>query len=430
MPNPSRENHLKLMNSKYLIKFDWVTLFLYMGLVGVGLVNIYSTSHNAEVNMLSLQHAFGKQLFFAGISLVIIFFVQFAPVKIFERYSSIAYLAIVALLLGLFVFGTEVSGARSWYSLGGFSFQPAEFAKVVAALAITKHISDINTDLKKRTHRRTALILILLPALLILPQPDPGSALVFLSFFLVLHAEGMPSVYLWSFFGLALLFVLTLLLGVKVITYGLLGLAAIFIPVFLTKRRRKKILPTIAVLVLSVAFAQSVGYIFENVFEQRHRDRFNIVLGKEVDTQGIGYNINQSQIAIGSGRFSGKGFLEGTQTKGDFVPEQQTDYIFTTIGEEWGFIGSFLVILLFASLMHRVLNHSKRQKNDFSRIYCYAVVVLILTHFGVNLGMVLGLIPTIGIPLPFLSYGGSHLLAFSLLLGVYFRLDANRVNEW
>lgn len=407
-----------------------MTLFLYVGLVGVGLVNIYSTSHSPEVNMFSLQHAFGKQFFFAGVSLAMIFFVQFGPVKIFERFSSIAYLVIVGLLLGLFVFGTEVSGARSWYSVGGFSFQPAEFAKVVTALAITKHISDINTNLKKWSHRRTALILILLPAILILPQPDPGSALVFLSFFLVLHAEGMPSFYLWSFFGLALLFVLTLLLGVKATTYGLVALGVVAIPVLVSKTRRNKMLSTLAIVTLAIGFVQSVNYIFENVFEQRHRDRFNIVLGKEVDTQGIGYNINQSQIAIGSGRLSGKGFLEGTQTKGDFVPEQQTDYIFTTIGEEWGFLGSFLVIILFVSLMHRILNHAKRQKNDFSRIYCYAVVALILTHFGVNLGMVLGLIPTIGIPLPFLSYGGSHLLAFSLLLGIYLRLDANRINEW
>ena len=210
----------------------------------------------------------------------------------------------------------------------------------------------------------------------------------------------------------------------------LVALGVVAIPVLASKTRRNKILSTLAVVTLAIGFVQSVNYIFENVFEQRHRDRFNIVLGKEVDTQGIGYNINQSQIAIGSGRLSGKGFLEGTQTKGDFVPEQQTDYIFTTIGEEWGFLGSFLVIVLFVSLMHRILNHAKRQKNDFSRIYCYAVVALILTHFGVNLGMVLGLIPTIGIPLPFLSYGGSHLLAFSLLLGIYLRLDANRINEW
>lgn len=419
------------MNSnKYLLKFDWVTLLLYMGLVAIGLVNIYSTSHNPEVNMFSLQHAFGKQLFFAGLSLMLILFLQFSSVKIFERFSSVAYLGIIGLLLGLFLFGTEVSGARSWYSLAGFSFQPAEFAKVVTALAITKHISEINTDLKKLKHRRTALILILLPVVLILPQPDPGSALVFLSFFLVLHAEGMPSFYLWSFFGLIFLFVLTLLLGVKVITYGLMAVALVFMVVFLNKRRRKVLMPALAVIFIGIGFAQSVNYIFENVFEQRHRDRFNIVLGKEVDTQGIGYNINQSQIAIGSGRFTGKGFLEGTQTKGDFVPEQQTDYIFTTIGEEWGFLGSFLVIVLFVSLLHRILYHAGRQKNDFSRIYCYAVVVLILTHFAVNLGMVLGLVPTIGIPLPYISYGGSHLLAFSLLIGIYLRLDANRINEW
>ena len=181
---------------------------------------------------------------------------------------------------------------------------------------------------------------------------------------------------------------------------------------------------------MASAFVQSVEFVFENVFEQRHRDRFNIVLGREVDTQGIGYNINQSQIAIGSGGILGKGFLEGTQTKGNFIPEQQTDYIFTTVGEEWGFVGSVFVVVFYVTLMLRVLITSGRQKNNFSRIYCYSVVCLLFAHFSINLGMVLGLLPTIGIPLPFLSYGGSNLLAFSLLLGIYLKFDANRVNEW
>jgi rod shape determining protein RodA len=227
-----------------------------------------------------------------------------------------------------------------------------------------------------------------------------------------------------------ILFIITLLIGHNLTTYVVITIAVIYIIGMKNKKRRKVFLPTILVVLLASGFIQSVDYVFENVFEQRHRDRFNIVLGREVDTQGIGYNINQSQIAIGSGGMFGKGFLEGTQTKGNFVPEQQTDYIFTTVGEEWGFVGTFFVIVLFMVLMLRILFTSKRQKNKFSRIYCYSVVSLIFAHFSINLGMVLGLLPTIGIPLPFLSYGGSNLLAFSLLLGIYLKLDANRVNEW
>jgi rod shape determining protein RodA len=418
------------MNNKYLLKFDWYTFLVYCVLVSIGLTNIYSTGHSQGENMFSLGHTFGKQLFFSALGILVIFFVQFTRVKVYERYSSIFYLIVLVLLVGLFVFGNEVSGAKSWYSVAGFSFQPAELAKVVTALALTKHLSEINTDLRNISHQITAFILILIPAFLILPQPDPGSTVVFLSFLLVLHTEKLPSRYILVFCGVVILFIITLLIGHNLTTYVVITIAVIYIIGMRNKKRRKVFLPTILVVLLASGFIQSVDYVFENVFEQRHRDRFNIVLGREVDTQGIGYNINQSQIAIGSGGMFGKGFLEGTQTKGNFVPEQQTDYIFTTVGEEWGFVGTFFVIVLFMVLMLRILFTSKRQKNKFSRIYCYSVVSLIFAHFSINLGMVLGLLPTIGIPLPFLSYGGSNLLAFSLLLGIYLKLDANRVNEW
>jgi rod shape determining protein RodA len=418
------------MNNKYLLKFDWYTFLVYCALVSIGLTNIYSTGHSQGENMFSLGHTFGKQLFFSALGILVIFFVQFPRVKVYERYSSIFYLIVLVLLVGLFVFGNEVSGAKSWYSVAGFSFQPAELAKVVTALALTKHLSEINTDLSNISHQISAFILILIPAFLILPQPDPGSTVVFLSFLLVLHTEKLPSRYILVFCGVVILFIITLLIGHNLTTYVVITIAVIYIIGMRNKKRRKVFLPTILVVLLASGFIQSVDYVFENVFEQRHRDRFNIVLGREVDTQGIGYNINQSQIAIGSGGMFGKGFLEGTQTKGNFVPEQQTDYIFTTVGEEWGFVGTFFVIVLFMVLMLRILFTSKRQKNKFSRIYCYSVVSLIFAHFSINLGMVLGLLPTIGIPLPFLSYGGSNLLAFSLLLGIYLKLDANRVNEW
>ena len=418
------------MNNKFLLKFDWYTFLVYFALVAIGLINIYSIGHTQEESMLSLNHTFGKQLFFGLLSIGLIFFLQFPKVKVYERYSSVFYLIILALLIGLFVFGKEVSGAKSWYSIAGFSFQPAEFAKVITALALTKHLSEINTDLTTLSDQLTSFVLIFLPALIILPQPDPGSTVVFLSFLLVLHTEKLPSQYLLSCIGLIVLFIMTLLIGNTISTSIVLGLGLVYIIGLDRKRRRKRLLSTLLTLVLASAFIQSVDFVFENVFEQRHRDRFNIVLGREVDTQGIGYNINQSQIAIGSGGVLGKGFLEGTQTKGNFVPEQQTDYIFTTVGEEWGFVGSFVVVVLFMILMLRILLTSRRQKTNFSRIYCYCVVCLLFAHFSINLGMVLGLLPTIGIPLPYLSYGGSNLLAFSLLLGIYLKLDVNRVNEW
>ena len=418
------------MNNKFILKFDWYTFLVYFALVTIGLINIYSIGHTQEKSMMSLNHPFGKQLFFVFLSIGLIFFIQFPKVKVYERYSSIFYLIILALLIGLFIFGKEVSGAKSWYSFAGFSFQPAEFAKVITALALTKHLSEINTDLTTLSDQLTSFVLIFLPALIILPQPDPGSTVVFLSFLLVLHTEKLPSQYLLSCIGLIVLFIMTLLIGNTIATAIVLGLGVIYIIGLDRKRRRKRLLSTLLTLVLASAFIQSVDFVFENVFEQRHRDRFNIVLGREVDTQGIGYNINQSQIAIGSGGVLGKGFLEGTQTKGNFVPEQQTDYIFTTVGEEWGFVGSFVVVVLFMILMLRILLTSRRQKNNFSRIYCCCVVCLLFAHFSINLGMVLGLLPTIGIPLPYLSYGGSNLLAFSLLLGIYLKLDVNRVNEW
>ena len=418
------------MNNKFLLKFDWYTFLVYFALVTIGLINIFSIGHTQDESMLSLNHTFGKQLFFVLLSIGLIFFLQFPKVKVYERYSSIFYLITLTLLIGLFIFGKEVSGAKSWYSISGFSFQPAEFAKVITALALTKHLSEINTDLTTLSDQLTSFVLIFLPALIILPQPDPGSTVVFLSFLLVLHTEKLPSQYLLSFIGLIFLFIITLLIGKTTTIAILLMFGFVYIFGVKRKKRRGRILSTIFTLVLASAFIQSVDFVFENVFEQRHRDRFNIVLGREVDTQGIGYNINQSQIAIGSGGVLGKGFLEGTQTKGNFVPEQQTDYIFTTVGEEWGFVGSFIVVVLFMILMLRILVTSRRQKNNFSRIYCNCVVCLLFAHFSINLGMVLGLLPTIGIPLPYLSYGGSNLLAFSLLLGIYLKLDVNRVNEW
>ena len=417
------------MNNSTSSKIDWLTILVYLVLCGLGLGNIYSSSAAYTMeNVLSLDAVFGKQLFFFGISICMFLFVMFINVKFFERFSSIFYLICLISLVGLFVFGTTVSGATSWYSIGPFSLQPAEFAKAITALALAKLLSDINVSLEKVKDQLYAFLIILLPVVLIIPQPDPGSALVFLGLLLVLHREGLPSFYMWTMTIMIVLFLLTLYLSPFGVALILTTFFLIFI--FTYGKKRKVIVKSSIILLSCVGFAYSVNYIFNEVFEQRHRDRINIVLGKATDTKGIGYNTNQSEIAIGSGRWTGKGFLQGTQTEGNFVPEQHTDYIFSTVGEEWGFLGALFVVVLFVFLLLRILFISERQKNDFSRIYGYGVASILFVHIGCNLGMVLGLIPTIGIPLPFFSYGGSSLLGFTLLLAVLIKLDSNRVNEW
>jgi rod shape determining protein RodA len=264
--------------------------------------------------------------------------------------------------------------------------------------------------------------------MLILPQPDPGSALIYSIFIIVLYREGLPSWYVWTGFVTILLFVLTLVLQPQYVI--LIALVVLVIIHFKSRLGDRNIILSSILFVLMSAFVLSVNYVFENIFKQHHRDRFNILLGKTVDLKGIGYNTNQSEIAIGSGGWFGKGFLEGTQTKGGFVPEQHTDYIFTTVGEEWGFVGSLVVIGLFAGLFLRIIYLAERQKTKFSRVYGYCVAGILFIHFFVNIAMVVGIFPTIGVPLPFFSYGGSGLWGFTILLFIFIKMDANKVNEW
>ena len=406
-----------------LFRIDWLSILYCILLVTIGLVNIYSAAYtldNAEVAWLVLE----KQLISLGLAVVAVLLIQFLDTQFFERYASLLYLFSIITLLGLWVMGTEVSGARSWYAIGSFSLQPSEFAKVALALALAKHLGDFNTQIKRRKDYLIAFLLICIPAGLTLLQPDAGTALVLLGFFLVLHAEGLPQLFLTALLSLFALFLLTLVLGV---TWVLVLLSFGLVLYLFFQRKRKRIFwSAIFTFLVFGAFTYSVSYIFEEVFEQRHRDRFNIILGKEVDTRGIGYNINQSQIAIGSGKFSGKGYLEGTQTKGGFVPEQQTDYIFTTVGEEWGFLGSITVLGIFILLLLRIIRVAYKQKTTFARVFCLGFACTLFIHVAVNLGMVVGLVPTIGIPLPLMSYGGSSLLAFGLFLGIYIRIEYQR----
>jgi rod shape determining protein RodA len=369
-----------------------------------------------------------KQFLFIVLTIPLIFIVLFVDGKFYEKYASIIYGVGLISLLGLFAFGKTIAGQRCWYGIGSFTLQPSEFAKAATALALAKYLSDSQINLSHTNRQIQALAIVFLPVLLILPQPDPGSALIYSAFFLVLYREGLPSWYIWTGFAAILLFVLTLLF--QPIYVILLALIVIVFVHFKSRLADRNIVLSGILLGIISGFVLSVNYVFTSIFKQHHRDRFNILLGKTVDMKGIGYNTNQSEIAIGSGGFFGKGFLEGTQTKGGFVPEQHTDYIFTTVGEEWGFLGSLVVIGLFVTLLLRIIYLAERQKTKFSRVYGYCVAGILFIHFFVNIAMVVGIFPTIGVPLPFFSYGGSGLWGFTILLFIFLKMDANKVNEW
>ena len=415
------------MNKKIFL-FDWISFLLMVTLIIIGLFNIYSTTYDINSSIFNYNIPVGKQFFFLNICFFFSIIILFINSKSFEKYSSIVYLISIILLIGLLFFGKNISGATSWYTFGGFSFQPSEFSKLATSLAVAKILSEIQTNIKKPKSLIQLSIIILIPGALIILQPDPGTALIFSAFFFVLFREGLSYYYLLIFSIGIMLFILTLLLDIKIIISIIFILTSLLYIIARKLNKKTSVYPYITSLSISIIFVFSSIYLFNNIFEQRHRDRFNIILGKEVDSQGIGYNINQSIIAIGSGGLNGKGFLQGTQTKGDFVPEQHTDFIFSTIGEEWGFSGSLGLILIFSILIIRITMRAEKQKNKFSRIYSYSLASILSVHFFVNIGMSLGLIPSIGIPLPFISYGGSSLLTFTCMMFIYFNLDINRLN--
>ncbi|MCB0457260.1 MAG: rod shape-determining protein RodA [Flavobacteriaceae bacterium] len=412
------------------VQLDWWTIIFYFLLVSIGWVNIYSASlSDTQHGFFDFNQIYFRQLVFIGLSLLLIIFILAIDSRFYERFSSIIYLVSLASLLGLFVFGKNINGATSWYGFGSFGLQPSEFAKAATALALGKYISDIQTNMKELKHQLRTFLIIALPALFIIPQPDPGSALVYAAFVFPLYREGLNYIFVLIGFIAAVLFVGTLFIGVPWMILMILLTTLVWI-FYKRKGRRIHWMQYVIIVATCIGFTFSVNYVFNSVFEQRHRDRFNIVLGKEVDEKGIGYNTNQSEIAIGSGSWTGKGWLQGTQTKGNFVPEQHTDYIFSTVGEEWGFLGSLTVVALFVFLIIRLIVLAERQKTIFGRVYGYSVASILFFHFFVNIGMVTGLLPTIGIPLPFISYGGSSLWGFTILLFIFVKLDAsNYINR-
>ena len=417
------------MSEINLKKIDLTTLFTVILLIIMGAVNIYSTTHadNLESPLL-LNNPFGKQIVFILLSVLLFLSIQLIPYKYFQKFASIAYMLSILSLLGLFVFGKNINGSTAWYQIFGFGLQPSEFAKPITALALAKYLSDINANIRTIKTQFHSFLIIFFPVLLIMLQPDPGSVLIFLSFFLVFYKIGLPSIYMNFFISFILLFFLTVVFSKEIIILPIIIIS--ILTILYLKKKKKSIRKVVLYTLILSSFVFSVDFIFNNIFEQHHRDRINIVMGIQEDNRGIGYNTNQSKIAFASGSFFGEGFLKGPQTRGDFVPFQHTDYIFSAIGEEWGFIGSSIVICLFAFLMLRISRQAELQRNLFSKIFSYSTATIIFSHFFINIGMVLGLVPTIGIPLPFFSYGGSSLLGFVLLISIYIRLDSERTSKW
>lgn len=412
---------------------DWLLVLFFTLLVGFGWINIYAASYTDEnIQAFDFSSKYGKQLLWILFSIPLIILILFINAKFYQRFSSIFFILSLLTLIGLFIFGTEVNGARSWYRFGGVSIQPSEFAKTFTALALAKLMSDRKYNLSLLKNQIKAFIIIFLPALLIALH-DPGSAIIYLAFFFVLNREGLTVAYI-IFGALSIvLFIATIIAGVKVIISSLYILITIYIiySIYRNKRFLKfNWMKVVGIYLFSSFFILSADYSYNNILKKHQRDRFEVILGKTSDTKQIGYNSDQSIQTISSGKFWGKGFLEGDKTQGNFVPAQDTDYIFSVVGEEWGFVGSSLVIFLFMALLYRIIYRAEKHANKFGRIYGYGVASILFFHLIVNIGMVIGVLPTVGIPLPFFSYGGSSLWGFTLLLFIFIKLDTQKSYDW
>ena len=449
-------------------------------MVVFGWMNIYSANiMEADSGIFDITQRFGKQLIWISASVLLAALLFVLDGKFFIYFSYLLYGLLVIVLLGVLLFGTEVNGARSWFVIGGFQFQPSEFAKPVTALALARLLTSHNFELGRLVNLLKAGAIILVPPFLIMLQPDLGSTLVYFAFILVLFREGFSTNVMLMLAALLFLFLATLLLD-KIIILLMIVLTGLVIYLFISRSARKtammaaciaglsgafwgldrlldiglslfriglvSLVPVIIVLavkgfrgrfygqlkilagvIIAVAFIVSVDFAMHNILKPHQQHRILVTLGLEHDPQGVGYNVNQSKIAIGSGGFSGKGYLNGTQTKLHFVPEQSTDFIFCTVGEEWGFLGTSFVILLYVGLMLRMIMLAERQRSSFSRVFGYGFISVLFIHFLINIGMTVGMLPVIGIPLPFFSYGGSSLWAFTLFLFIFLRLDASRL---
>ncbi|WP_372848962.1 rod shape-determining protein RodA [Pedobacter sp.] len=413
-------------SNRFFFNVDWITILIYVALCTIGFANIFASVYNPdESTAFNFATNYGKQLIFIITGLVLGLSILLLDAKFFSIFSPIIYGITILLLLAVLVIGRNVGGNQAWIPIGSFRLQPSELAKFGTALLMARYISSFNPKLTTLKPVLVAAAIIILPMCLIMLQPDAGSMLVFLSFMFPLYREGLPGYLLIIFWGMVVLFILNLYLTSWLLISLIIALGGLFI-YFNRKKQRRMI--TIGIITLS-----AIGYLFiaklmfENVLQPHQRTRIELILGLKTDPKGAGYNVNQSKIAIGSGQLTGRGFLEGTQTKYGYVPEQSTDFIFSTIGEEWGFVGCFVVIALYIFLLLRIINLAERQRSTFSRVYGYCVACIIFFHVFINIGMTIGIVPVIGIPLPFISYGGSSLWSFTVLLFIFLKLDSNRM---
>lgn len=409
------------------LKIDWWTVALWAVLALFGVLNIYSATYaDGQMSLFSFKTFSGKQLIWLGASAMVAVLILFSEPRFFSNAAYPIYAVVILMLVATLFLAVTVNGGKSWIEIGGFRFQPTEFAKFATALVLAKYMSAIDIDWNKLHTKLIALLLVALPAGLVFLQHDTGSALVFVAFVFPLFREGLSGVVLVIGVVVVALFVLALVVNKYILMGVLLAVALFYLFVWLNKRSARDYWRTIGVLAVCVVFVFSVDFVFNNVLESHQRERIDVLLGKTEDLQGSGYNVHQSKIAIGSGGIIGKGYLHGTLTKADFVPEQHTDFIFCTVGEEWGWVGSSALVIIYVVLLIHLINMAERQRSTFSRFYGYSVASILFVHLFVNIGMVLGLVPVIGIPLPFLSYGGSSMLAFTILLFIFIRLDATK----
>jgi len=411
-------------------KVDWLTISLYGLLVLFGVINIYAAVYDVDstTSFFSFSHNAGKQMAFIGIAIIVAILILTLDYKIYDTLAYPIWGVFIFFLIIVMIFAREVNGAKSWLEIGPFRFQPSEFTKFATALAVAKYVGRPNFRIGKG---RDALMLILLfgiPTILIIAQGDMGTAMVFSVFILVLFREGMSPILLIFGVASAAIFLLALMLPNDMYFWGP-TIAITALTIYFNRKSIKRMVLILFIGIIVIGMYQSVGYAFDNLLKPHQQNRILVLLNPNSDPLGAGWNVTQSKIAIGSGGLTGKGYLKGTQTKFDFVPEQSTDFIFCTIGEEQGWVGSMILIVLFTALLLRITQIAERQKWRFARVYGYSVATILFFHFAVNIGMTIGLFPVIGIPLPFFSYGGSSLISFTILVFILLSLDASRMQR-
>lgn len=415
-------------DTNILNRIDWLTLLIYGILVIMGWLNIYASVYEvgSGMSIFDFSLSSGRQLIWIASTVIIFFIIVSIDFQFYESVAYILYGIIILMLIFVLLFGAKVSGARSWFEIGSFfKIQPSEFAKFITALAVARFVSMPGFRFNDTRQLVTITLMVLLPIALILLQPDPGTALIFFSFIIVFYREGLSPLVLVIGLLLVLIFISTLFIDQLFIVLAILAIAVVAI--ITAEKTFKKIAGILIIMTMTIGVTFSVDYFQTNILKPHHQKRLRVLINPDSDPLGDGWNVTQSKIAIGSGQFWGKGFLNGTQTKFDFVPEQSTDFIFCTLGEEHGYVGSTIVVLLFVFLILRIFYIAERQKSRFAQTYGYAVGSIIFFHFMINIGMTIGLFPVIGIPLPFFSYGGSSLWAFSILLFIFLKLDAHRM---